>query len=475
MTANAQIPAMTLDRLKEAAGAKGWTDDPAEMAPHLEEPRGLFHGAAPLLLRPDATEAVSDILAICHETGTPVVPQGGNTGLMGGAIPHEGGGQVLLSLARLNRIREIDPDNESLIAEAGCVLASVQAAAAEHDRLFPLSLGAEGSCQIGGNLSTNAGGTNVLRYGNARELVLGLEVVLPDGRVLDDLTGLRKDNTGYDLKQLFIGAEGTLGVITAAVLKLFPANHDTVAGLAGVASAEKAVALFSRARAVAGDALTGFELMPRIGIEMGTAHVPDTVDPFKGPHSWYVLIELTSPRADAGLGGILESLLGAALKDGEAEDALVAQSDAQRAAFWKLREAIPEAQKHLGGSIKHDISVPVSRIAEFLHKADAAVGEAMPGIRPVAFGHVGDGNLHYNLTQPEDMDRGAYLAEWERMNGIVHRITHELRGSISAEHGIGRLKREVLPGFKSPVALDLMRALKATLDPKGIMNPGKVI
>lgn len=469
------IPAAVLDRLKDAAGAKGWVDDPASLAPHLEEPRGLFTGKTPLLLRPDSTAAVSAILAICHETGTPVVPQGGNTGLTGAGIPDESGSQVLLSMARMNRVREIDADNFTLTAEAGCVLANLQATAEKHGRLFPLSLGAEGTCQIGGNLATNAGGTNVLRYGNARDLVLGLEVVLPDGRVLDDLTGLRKDNTGYDLKQLFIGSEGTLGVITAAVLKLFAAPRDTATALAGFASPEAAIALFTRAKAAAGNVLTGFELMPRFGIEMGTAHVPGTVDPFAAPHNWYALIELTSPRAGAGMTELLETVLAEALEDGEAMDAVVAQSATQAAALWKLREAIPEAQKFEGGSIKHDISVPVSRIADFIREANAAVTAAMPGIRPVPFGHVGDGNVHYNLTQPVGADPEIYLAAWDDMNAIVHKIVHGMRGSISAEHGIGRLKRDALPHYKDPVALDLMRAIKATVDPRGIMNPGKVL
>lgn len=475
MTATAPIPADVLDRLKIAAGEKGWTDDPAALAPHLEEPRGLWHGTTPLLLRPDTTKKVSAILAICHETGTAVVPQGGNTGLTGASVPDASGQQVILSLAKMNTVRGIDRENFTMTAEAGCVLANLQAAADDAGRFFPLSLGAEGSCQIGGNLATNAGGINVLRYGNARDLVLGLEVVLPDGRVLDDLTGLRKDNTGYDLKQLFIGAEGTLGVITAAVLKLFPQPRDTAAALVGLGAPAAAIELFTRARDAAGDALSGFELMPRIGIEMGTAHVPDAIDPLAAPHPWYALIELTSPRDDAGLGAVLEAMLGAAIADGVAADAVVAQSDAQARSFWRLREAIPESQKHEGGSIKHDVSVPVSRIADFIAAADAAVEAAMPGIRPVAFGHVGDGNVHYNLTQPAGADKNEFLAEWDRMNGIVHRIVHDMRGSISAEHGIGRIKRAALPDYKDTVALDLMRAIKTTLDPKGIMNPGKVL
>ncbi|MDH3235541.1 MAG: FAD-binding oxidoreductase, partial [Alphaproteobacteria bacterium] len=351
----------------------------------------------------------------------------------------------------------------------------VQAAAEEAGRLFPLSLGAEGTCQIGGNLSTNAGGTGVLRYGNARNLVLGLEVVLPSGEIWDGLRGLRKDNTGYDLKQLFLGAEGTLGVITAAVLKLFPRPNDFVTALVGLPDPQAAVDLLARARAATGDAVSAFELMSNFCVSIAKDFGSEVRDPFAEPPPQYLLIELTSAQAPGPLREAFESILAEAMTNGLVLDAVIADSGAQAKALWRIREVVPEVQMSAGGSIKHDVSVPVSRIPEFIARADAAVTKAMPGVRPCAFGHVGDGNVHYNLSQPEDMDRDTFMGQWERMNAIVHDIVADIGGSISAEHGLGRLRREEIRRYKSETELEMMRAIKRTLDPKGIMNPGKVI
>ncbi len=469
------IAPATLQRIAAAAGPGGALTDPADIAPYLAEERGLFRGATALVARPADTEAVAAVVRACAEAGVAVVPQGGNTGLVGGAVPPENGAAVLLNLGRMRRIRALDPVEMTATVEAGCVLAEVQRAAADAGCLFPLSLGAEGSCQIGGNLATNAGGVNVLRYGNARDLVLGLEVVLPDGRVWNGLKRLRKDNTGYDLKQLFIGAEGTLGVITAAVLRLFPAPAETATALAAVEDLDAVLPLLARLRAASGDTVTAFELIPRLGLEMGARHVSGVADPFAAPHAQYCLIELASARPDGGLRDVLEDALSAAIAEGAVSDAVIAASLEQRAGLWRIREALPEAQKHEGGSIKHDVSVPVAAVPDFIRAATAAVTAAMPGIRPVPFGHVGDGNIHFNLSQPPAMDRAAFLAEWERMNRIVHDIVAAMDGSISAEHGIGRLKRAELAHYGDPVALDLMRRLKAALDPQGIMNPGKIV
>jgi FAD/FMN-containing dehydrogenase len=448
--------------------------DTAEMAGYLREPRGLFEGAAACVVRPATTTQVSAVLALCHETGTPVVPQGGNTGLVGGQVPDASGRAVLLSLARLTRIREIDPASNTMVVEAGTVLARVQEAADHAGRLFPLSLAAEGSCTIGGNLATNAGGTAVIAYGNARDLVLGLEVVLADGRVLSDLSKLRKDNTGYDLKHLFMGSEGTLGIITAAVLKLYPKPRSTETAFVGLASPVKALALLDLAREVVGGEITGFELIPRIGLDFVLAHARGVRDPLAAPHGWYVLLELSS-QSRQGLGDRLVGLLAAAAETATIEGAAVAASLDQRAAFWKLRELLPEAQHDEGGSIKHDISLPLAAIPAFLDEVSAALARAAPGARLVAFGHLGDGNIHCNLSQPIGADTAAFLAHWGEINAVVHAIVAAHHGSISAEHGIGQLKRDLLPEVKDKVALDVMRALKHTLDPKGILNPGKVL
>jgi D-lactate dehydrogenase (cytochrome) len=464
-----------MDRLKQALGPAGWIDDARDMAPYLADMRGIYPARSPLVARPKSAAEVAAVIKICAEAGVGVVPQGGNTGLVGGSVPSDSGDEIVLSLGRMHKIRAIDAANNTITVEAGCVLADIQAAAARADRLFPLSLAAEGSCQIGGNLSTNAGGTGVLRYGNARDLALGLEVVLPDGRLWDGLKGLRKDNSGYDLKQLFIGAEGTLGVITAAVLKLFPAPRDVRTAFAAVPDVAAAVALFSRAREAAGDSLTACEILPRIAIEFVLRHLAECRDPLAEPHPWYVLIELsTAGRAD-DLGATLENLLAEALEADEVTDAVIAATGEQARQLWRLREGIAEVQKHEGASIKHDVSLPLSRIADFIHQASAAVGERLPGIRPIAFGHLGDGNIHFNLAQPIGADGEEFLERREDFYRLVHDIAEAMGGSFSAEHGIGRLRRADLENYRSTVELDLMRRLKAALDPRGIMNPGKLL
>jgi len=470
-----KIPETVLDRLRAVVGPKGWTSDPAEMEPWLKSWRDNWRGAVPLIVRPATTAEVAEAVRICAETGTPIVPQGGNTGLTGASQPHDDMSEIILSTSRLNRIREFDLANDTVTVEAGCVLATIQAAARQHDRLFPLSLAAEGSCQIGGNLSTNAGGTQVLRYGNARNLVLGVEVVLPDGRVWDGLRGLRKDNTGYDLKQLFIGAEGTLGIITAAVLKLFPRSTDVATALVATPDPEAAVALLSRARAAFGEQVTTFELMQRIALDFALRHVPGVVDPLAETHPWYVLLEVGGQGAPGGLAERMAGFLAEAAEAGEARDAAIAASEAQAQALWKIREAIPEAQNHEGASIKHDVSVPLSRIGEFLRRGEAALEKAYPGVRVVAFGHVGDGNMHFNPAQPLSADKAAFAAEREAVNRIVHDLAVSLGGSISAEHGLGRLRMAEAERYKPPVELDLMRTIKRALDPANIMNPGKVV
>ncbi len=462
-----------LDRFAAIVGDKYTIRDPAEMAPHLMEPRELYRGRAALVLKPGSTEEVAAILKLASETGTPVVPQGGNTGLVGGQISFDANA-VVLSTVRLDKIREIDLATNSMTVEAGVVLARAQEAAAAQGRLFPLSLGAEGSATIGGNLSTNAGGTQVLAYGNARDLVLGLEVVLADGRIWRGLRKLKKDNTGYDLRHLFVGAEGTLGVITAAVLKLFPAPRATETAFVGVKSPTDALALLTLAQARAGATVTGFELMQRIVLEFVLKHVPGTRDPLAAPYPWYVLVEASSP-SEGGFRAVFEDMLAAASERGLVGDAAIAANQAQRAQFWRLRMAMSEFQKPEGGSIKHDVSVPVGDVPAFLDAAMAAVVKLIPRARPVVFGHLGDGNIHFNVSQPLGADKAAFLSRWKEVNALVHGIVTKFAGSISAEHGIGVLKRELLPGVKDATELELMRAIKRTLDPKAILNPGKVL
>ena len=466
-----------LSELKGIVGPPGWADEPEVIAPHISEQRGLFSGSTPIMLMPSTTDEVVLILRCCNERGIGIVPQGGNTGLAGGAIPQSkpDAPEILLSASRLNRIRDLDAENFTLTAEAGCVLATVQAAAAAADRLFPISLAAEGSCQIGGNISTNAGGTNVLRYGNMRELVLGLEVVLPNGTLLDGLRGLRKDNTGYDLKQLFIGAEGTLGFITAAVCKLFPAPRSTATALLAVDVPRTAIDLFERAQLVLGDELRAVEIFPRLALEMVLAHIDGCRDPMEGTWDWYLLIEVASARDQSGTDQNLSRFLGDSLERGIIHDGVIAQSGSQRADLWKLRHGISDAQRHAGASIKHDISVPVSRVAEFIEESVNYAEQRVPGVRPVPFGHLGDGNIHFNLTQPEAMAPQDFLNLWDEITAAIHTIAVQLGGSFSAEHGIGALKTGELVRLRSEGELELMRAIKQAIDPQKIMNPGKVL
>ena len=445
------------------------------VAPYLTENRGLYHGHSPLVLRPGTVEEVSAILKFASETGTPIVPQAGNTGLVGGQTPRTGGSDVVLSLERLNRIRSVDPVANTITVDGGAILAEVQKAAEAVDRLFPLSLGSEGSCRIGGNLSTNAGGTAVLSYGNMRQLCLGLEVVLPTGEIWNGLRALKKDNTGYDLRDLFIGAEGTLGVITGAVLKLFPQPKGHEVAFAGLPSVEAALGLFERASRICGPALTGFELMPRFGVEITARNIPGVRDPLETPHAWYALIDISSSDSAETASRMVTAVLEEGFEAGLVEDAVIAQSEAQRTAIWHMRESMSPAQKPEGGSIKHDVSVPVSRIPQFMAEAERAVLVAMPGARICAFGHMGDGNIHYNISQPVGADKDAFIARWREMNHIVHGIVLSHNGSISAEHGIGQLKRDELAEIRQPIEIDLMRRIKNAFDPAGIMNPGKVL
>ena len=462
-------------RIRKALGPEGCIEEPDRVAPFVVDFRGLYRGATPLVACPASTTETAQVLAICNELGVGVVPQGGNTSYCGGATPGARGDEIVLSLRRLNRIREMDAANFSMVAEAGCILADVQAAAERADRFFPLSLGAEGSCQIGGNLSTNAGGLNALRYGVARDLVLGLEVVLPDGQVLDGLTSLRKDNTGYDLDDLFIGAEGTLGVITAASLKLFPLPRTTETAFLAVRDPGAAVELLGLLRTATADAVTSFEYLPRMAVELAMRHIPGVSDPLGRPYSCYVLCEISSTRDDPALRAILEATLGDAMGAGLVLDAVLAESLAQRNALWRLRESVPEAQRAEGASIKHDVSVPVAALPDFMAAATAAVLAIVPAGRMVAYGHVGDGNLHFNVSEPAGGDRASFVAKEPEIQAAVHAVVGRFRGSISAEHGIGRLKRDALARHKSAVALETMRAIKRAIDPRGIMNPGKVL
>jgi D-lactate dehydrogenase (cytochrome) len=472
MSALALADTDLLSRFAAIVGERYAITDPQAQLPYLTEMRDLYRGRTPMVLRPGSVAEVSGILALANETGTPIVPQGGNTGLVGGQLPY--GEEILLSLNRLDRIREVDPTSNTITCEAGVTLGRAREAAAAVDRLYPQLLPSEGTCTIGGNLSTNAGGTAALAYGIARSHVLGLEVVLADGRVLDNLNKLKKDNTGYDLKNLFIGAEGTLGVITAAVLRLVPRPRAVETAFAGVASPHAALDLLLLAQDRMAGSVTSFEIMTREGIDAVLRFGSGCRDPLREPHAWYVLIELSS-QAQTGLRATLEELLAEGHARGLLADATIADSLEQAKAFWRIRELFGEVQRHLGGSIKHDVSVPVAAVPAFIAEANAAVVELIPGARPLPFGHLGDGNIHYNVNQPEGADKAAFMARWDEVNAVVFGIVKKHRGSISAEHGIGVMKRDVLPRVKDPVALDLMRTLKRTLDPKGILNPGKVL
>lgn len=468
------LPPVLAERFAAIVGERYALRAAGDIAPHVSELRGLFAGRTELVLRPGSVEEVSRIMALASETGTPIVPQGGNTGLVGGQMPDRNGRQVVLSLSRLNRIREVDLASNTMTVEAGVILQHVQEEADAADRLFPLSLGSQGSCQIGGNLSSNAGGTGVLAYGNARDLCLGLEVVLPTGEVLDDLRKLKKDNTGYDLKDLFVGAEGTLGIITAAVLKLFPKPKGREVAWLGVASPQDALRLFGQALEKAGSALTGFELCARVAVEFASRHVAGNIAPLAGEHDWYVLMEISSGRSPEDARSLIEDVLGHGLEQGLVADAVIAENLAQAAAFWRLRETMSEAQRPEGVSIKHDISVPVAEIPAFIDQAGRAVLAAAPGARLVTFGHMGDGNLHYNISQPPGPPDEAFKARYREINDIVHDIVRSFGGSISAEHGIGQMKRDELVATAPPVATELMRRIRRAFDPAGIMNPGKL-
>jgi FAD/FMN-containing dehydrogenase len=465
----------TIDAFARIVGEDNAIRDEQAMAPYLVEWRDRYRGKAALVLRPGQAEEIAAILELANQTKTAIVPQGGNTGLVGGQIPFETGHEVVVALERLDRVRDIDLASNTMTVEAGLVLAQAQQVAASAGRLFPLSLASEGSAQIGGVLATNAGGTAVLAYGSARELALGLEVVLADGRIWSGLTSLRKDNSGYDLKDLIIGSEGTLGIITAAVLRLFPKVVEKVTCMAGLSALETAPAFFARVLERAGPALTAFEILPRIGIEFVLAHANAVRDPFASPYPWYVLFDLTSPREGQELARLAESVLGEGLEAGEVDSAVIASSLAQGEELWRLRDLMSEVQKHAGGSIKHDIAVPVARVPEFVARANQLVELLIPGARPVPFGHLGDGNIHYNVSQPPGMDRAIFLNYWEALNAAVHEIVLDLGGSISAEHGIGRLKRDLLPHAKQPIELELMRKIKTVFDPNGILNPGKLL
>jgi FAD/FMN-containing dehydrogenase len=468
----AKVDPALLARFAAIVGEKYAITDPSLQTPYLVEMRHLFEGHTPMVLRPSSIAEVSAILKLADATKTPVVPQGGNTGLVGGQIPHHN--EIVLSLNRLDRIREVDPTSNTITCEAGVTLQHAREAAAAVDRLYPQLLPSEGTCTIGGNLATNAGGTAALAYGIARSHALGLEVVLADGRVLNNLNKLKKDNTGYDLKNLFIGAEGTLGIITAAVLRLVPRPRSVETAFVGMTSAEAGLELLGLAQERAGNDVTSFEIMTRQGVELVLKYGAGCRDPLAARHPWYVLIELSSQQ-QRGLREVLEDILGRGVESGFVADATIADSLEQAKAFWRIREMFGEVQGHAGGSIKHDVSVPVAAVPAFIKEANAAVNALIPGARPLPFGHLGDGNIHYNVSQPAGADKDEYLRRWDEVNAVVFAVVKKYGGSISAEHGIGVMKRDLLPSVKDPVALDLMRSLKAMLDPNGILNPGKVL
>ncbi|WP_102959931.1 FAD-binding oxidoreductase [Mangrovicella endophytica] len=468
------LPDSLIERFAAIVGPANALSDPDLIAPYLTEPRDLFAGRSRLVLRPGSVDEVAAILRLANETRTPIVPQGGNTGLVGGQSPRSDA-EVVLALGRLNRIRNVDTAGRTLTAEAGVVLSTIQAAADDAGLLFPLSLGSQGSCQIGGNLASNAGGTGVLAYGNARDLCLGLEAVLPSGEIIHGLRRLKKDNRGYDLKNLLIGSEGTLAVITAAVLKLFPKPAGREVAYVGLSSPDDALRLLALAQDAAGPQLTAFELMARMGMEFTIRHTQGAREPLGSRHPWYVLMEIVSGRSAEDARQTMESVLEAGLSAGILDDATIAGSLADAARFWTMREEMSWAQKPEGGSIKHDVSVPVASVPAFLAAADAAVLAAVPGARVVAFGHLGDGNIHYNISQPVGADTGTFLARWREINAIVHAVVAAMDGSFSAEHGIGQLKRDELAQTKPAAEMALLLGIKQLFDPNGILNPGKLV
>jgi FAD/FMN-containing dehydrogenase len=464
-----------LRRLSEIVGERGLLTEPADTAPYATDWRRLYHGRTAAVVRPAGTAELAAVVRLCAAEGVRMVPQGGNTSMVGGAVPAEDGSELVLSLSRMNRVRDVDPVDLTMTVEAGVTLKAAQAAAAEAGCLLPLSIGSEGTAQIGGVLATNAGGNNTVRYGNARDLVLGLEVVLPDGQVWDGLRRLRKDNTGYCLRQLFVGSEGTLGIITAAVLKLAPRLRETEVALCAVASPRAALELFTRFQSYDPGAIQAFEYMSGQGMAFVLAHIPGAVLPLAAPAAHYVLVDLGTARPNAGLRAGMEQVLEAALADGVVVDAAIAESEAQRAAIWRLREEHSEAQKRAGASVKNDVSVPVSRVPDLIERADAACRALIPGVRMVPFGHMGDGNIHLNLEQPEDMEAADFLALDHAIMDTVGEIVRDLGGSFSAEHGVGKLKPYMMPSWRGGAELDTMRRIKRALDPHGLMNPGKVL
>jgi FAD/FMN-containing dehydrogenase len=464
-----------IEALRAKLGERGVLTDTADTAPYCEDWRRLYRGRTPAVLRPATTAEVAAAVRLCAEHGVPIVPQGGNTSMVGGAAVSEDGSQIVLSLSRMNKVRAVDPIDMTMEIEAGVTLKAAQESAADADCLLPLSISSEGSAQIGGVLATNAGGNNTVRYGNARDLVLGLEVVLPDGQVWNGLRRLHKDNTGYCLRQLFVGSEGTLGIITAAVLKLYPRPRETAVALCAVASPEAALDLFNRLQQHDAAAIHAYEYMSGAGLELVLKEIPGTVRPLAQPAAYYALIELATPRAGADLRGALEQVLATAMEEGIVEDAVVAESGAQRAALWRLREEHSEAQKRAGASVKNDVSAPVSRVPELIRRATEACEKLVPGIRCMPFGHLGDGNIHFNLVQPEGADPAAFLARDHELMDAVNAVVRELDGSFSAEHGIGRLKPYMMPEWRGGAELDLMRRIKAALDPKCLFNPGKLL
>jgi FAD/FMN-containing dehydrogenase len=470
------LPAFALlDAIRAIVGDRGILTDSSDTAAYSEDWRHLYRGRTSAVVRPGTTQELAKVVGLCAASGTPIVPQGGNTSMVGGAVPNEDGSELVLSTARLNRIRDLDPADMTMTIEAGVTLKAAQLAAADQGCLLPLSISSEGTAQIGGVLAVNAGGNNTVRYGNARDLVLGLEVVLPDGTIWNGLRRLRKDNTGYCLRQLFVGSEGTLGIITAAVLKLVSQPKEIAVALCGVASPEAALDLFTRFQAHDAASISAFELMSGLGMSFVVRHIPGAVVPLEIPAPFYVLVELATPRPQAGIRAMLEQVLERALDDEIVLDAVIAESDAQRASLWRLREEHSEAQKREGASVKNDVSVPVSKVPAFIRKATAACEALLPGVRVVPFGHMGDGNIHFNLEQPVGSDPAWFLEQDHAIMDAVNDVVREFDGSFSAEHGIGKLKPYMMPDWRGGAELDLMQRIKAAIDPAGIMNPGKML